>query len=305
VVIAVVGVNGAGKTHFIAASLTEAYKRGSLASIGCSEFQPDDATSQRFMAAYERPLFREGKVLPATQTGGQARLRARFDPLIFNVTLVGVEPFNLVVHDIAGELLGDRRQRVQAATFLNAAKGIIFVVDPRDIDGLREQLPAWTLDQGDLGYDQAALLGQCLAVEGIAESNTDGMIPVAVVLAKADLLPRKMRESLHVLEPSNPGVETHEEMLARIRQGSENVEAFLDQNGGESFLTPARNYERRGNEARVGARDPSGIGTVTYHAVSALGSAPDSNGKLSEKVRPINCADPLAAVLAQTARLSP
>lgn len=298
VVIAVVGVNGVGKSHFIAATLTEAYQKNGLAPLGCTEFAPDDASSTRFMVDYHRPLFRQRTLLPTTQLTDEARFR----PLIFNVTLDTIEPFNLVMHDIAGEALADPRQRARAATFLRAAKGIIFVIDPRDIEGVRDRLPAWVLEQGELGYDQAALLGRCLAIDGIAERN--GMVPVAVTVGKADLLPEAIGESPPFLESADSSSESYEELLSRIHRTSDQVVGFLERYGAHNLLAPAREYERRGSEARRRARDEAAIGAVTYHAVSALGSTPDFTGDLSEQVRPINCIDPLASVLAQTARLS-
>ena len=119
-VIAVVGVNRVGKTHFIAASLTEAYRRRGLAALGCDEFVPDEATSTRFMSDYYEKLFRQDSVLEATHDNDDIR----FNPLVFNVTLAGVPPFSLIIHDVSGEALSDFRRRASVATFLRAARGI-------------------------------------------------------------------------------------------------------------------------------------------------------------------------------------
>ena len=62
---------------------------------------------------------------------------ARFEPLVFKMAVGETPPLTLVLHDIAGEAFGDHRRRAQAATFLRAARAIIFLVDPRDIDDVQ------------------------------------------------------------------------------------------------------------------------------------------------------------------------
>jgi hypothetical protein len=285
-VVAVVGVNRVGKTHLLAASLTEAYRRRGLATIGCSEFVPDDSTSRRFLEDYFVPLFRHGQVLDATPPEDQ---EVRFRPLVFDVTLPDTPPFALVMHDIAGEVLGDHRKREQLATYLRGARGIIFVVDPRDIDDLRDGLPDWILESNELGsWDQGALLAACVKPGGILDGRAPP--PVAVTIAKSDLLPMACSESFGFLSPA-PTPETRAEFDARIHRSSQEVEEFLERHGAHNILGPAREHNQR--------LRASGNSRVTYHAVSALGSAPDIDEQLTDKVRPINCLDPLAVILAQ------
>lgn len=280
VVVAIVGVNRVGKTHLLAASLSEAYARRGLAPLGCIEFVPSEVSSTRFMVDYNHPLFRRNEVLQATQ----AEAAAHFEPLVFNVTLEGFPPFSLVVHDVAGEVLGDYRKRAEAATYLRAARGIIFVIDPRDIDLLRDRLPDWVLDNNELGFDQGALLAACLEPDAVA---SDTPVPVALVVSKADLLPiASANGDLPFLAPAQPASETGEQFLSRINEYSRAVREFLDRYGAYQVLAPAKAYVGRS-------------GSLTFHAVSALGSPPDENDEMTARVRPINCVDPLGAVLAQ------
>jgi hypothetical protein len=297
VVVAIVGVNRVGKTHFLAASLTEAYARRGLAPLECIEFVPSEVSSTRFMVDYNHPLFRHNQVLGATQ----AETEQRFEPLVFNVTLKDRAPFSLIVHDIAGEVLGDYRRRAEAATFLRAAKGIIFIVDPRDIELLRDNLPDWILENNELGFDQGALLAACLKRDG--PMNGD-LPPVALTIAKADLLALACKEELSFLEPAEPATETTEQFRGRISQTSLAVKEFLETYGAYNLLSTARTYQERCREARqnLSADKQHKIGGVTFHAVSALGSAPDENDEMPAKVRPLNCVDPLGAVLAQITR---
>jgi hypothetical protein len=286
VVVAVVGVNRVGKTHLIASSLTQAYRSRGLAAIGCTEFAPDDTTGTRFLTEYYYPLFRRGEILSMTLAEDD---EVRFRPLIFNVTIDGVEPFSLVLHDVAGEVLGDHRKRAHSAAYLRGARGIIFVVDPRDIDDLRDGMPDWVLESNELGWDQGALLSACVRSDGILQGRKP--IPLAVTIAKADLLPAASGEDVGFLTPAPVG-ESREDLVARLRTSSGEVAAFLERHGAHSVLGPARAYEDRLRSSNSSAR-------VTYHAVSALGSMPDADERLNEKVRPINCLDPLAAILLQ------
>lgn len=62
------------------------------------------------------------------------------------------------MHDISGEDLGDRRLRARHATYLHSAQGVIFVVDPRDIDDLRDAIVPLMPSEGESGWDQGTLL---------------------------------------------------------------------------------------------------------------------------------------------------
>jgi hypothetical protein len=285
VVVAVVGVNRVGKTHLLASSLTQAYRREGLAPIGCTEFAPDDSTGKRFLEDYYSPLFHHHTILARTQAEDGPE---RFQPLVFNVTLPDCEPFSLVLHDVAGEVLGDHRMRARAATYLFGAKGIVFVVDPRDIDDLRESIPSTMVDDEELGWDQGTLLSACLGGDGLLAET--GPVPVAIAIAKSDLLPHATGETLRFLEPA-PETETRDELYARIRSTSNEVEEFLERYRAHNILRPAREYRRRlqAEGDRV---------SLTFHAFSALGKAPREIEERGAKVEPVNCLDPLAAILA-------
>ncbi|HZK15413.1 MAG TPA: hypothetical protein VFC52_02345 [Solirubrobacterales bacterium] len=285
VLVAVIGVNRVGKTHMLASSLAQAYRERGLAAIGCTEFVPDESTGERFLDHYYNPLFRRGEVLERTQ----ANEDARFLPLVFNVTLDGVEPFSLVLHDVAGELLADRRARARAAGFLHGAKGVVFVIDPRDIDELRDGVEPLMAGEEDLGWDQGTLLAACLGHGGMLDVGRP--VPVAVAVAKADLLPQATGEALPFLD-RHPPAESKEELYSRIRATSRQVESFLDARNAHNILGPARDYRRRLHEA-------GGEASVTFHAFSALGRHPDEVAASGGKVQPINCLDPLAAILSQ------
>lgn len=294
VVIAVVGVNRVGKTHLLAASLAEGYFQNGLEPIDCVEFVPSDGSSARFRNDYYKPLFRDRQLLDRTQM----RSDVSFNPLTFNVTLEGREPFSLILHDIAGESLGDVGQRAATARYLRAARGILFVADPREIESLRKTMPLSVIDDpdNDVGFDQGALLAACLLQHG--DAGDGRIVPLAVAIAKGDLLEENGQSEILMPPTPSPDSEGSEEWLARIRSSSEAVRNALKEWKAFDLLAPAEAHEARCDAARSQTDDPGRVGAVTFHVVSALGEAPDEDGELKH-VAPRNCLDPLAAIIAQ------
>jgi|SRR6188474_126854 len=285
-VIAVVGVNRVGKTYLLATSLLEALRHGGLDKrLGCTEFFADDRTNANFLKNYVTRL-RNGTVFEKTQIEGG---RERAQPLVFNISLPECEPFSLAIHDVAGEVLGDHKQRAQSATYLHGARGIVFVVDPRDIDELRAKIPPSLIEgEEELAWDQGTLLSVCLSDDGLLAGAPP--IPVVIAIAKADLIPPATGESHGFLRPA-PRDETPEAFHARIRANSREVEDFLERFGALHILRPAREYRRR-LEARGSAA------SITFQAFSALGKPPGPLEGPGSEAHPVNCVDPLATILA-------
>ena len=121
-------------------------------------------------------------------------------------------------------------------------------------------------------------------------------VPVAVTVAKADLLAQAYGPDLPFLTAGDPAAETLDDLFQRVRRSSRQVREFLEQCGAHNLLNAAQEYAARCASERNGHR-PVG---VTYHAVSAIGSQPDEDDlRLARKANPWNCTDPLAAVIGQ------
>jgi hypothetical protein len=285
-VVAVVGVNRVGKTYLLATSLLDALRRGGLdLRLGCTEFAIDDRTNANFLRDYLTPL-RTGIRLEKTQAEGREE---RAEPLVFGVTLPHPKPFSLAIHDVAGEVLGDHKRRARSATYLHGARGIIFVIDPRDIDDLRAAIPPSLIEgEEELGWDQGSLLSICLSDDGLLAGAPP--IPVVIAIAKADLIPQATGESHGFLQPA-PDNETSEAFYARIRRNSREVEDFLERFGALHVLRPAREYRRR-----LEATD--GSASITFQAFSALGKPLNLLEGSGAEAQPVNCIDPLATILA-------
>lgn len=285
-VIAVVGVNRVGKTYLLATSLLEALRHGGLDKrLGCTEFFADDRTNANFLKNYVTRL-RNGTVFEKTQIEGG---KERAQPLVFNISLSECEPFSLAIHDVAGEVLGDHKQRAQSATYLHGARGIVFVVDPRDIDELRTKIPPSLIEgEEELAWDQGSLLSVCLSDDGLLAGAPP--IPVVIAIAKADLIPPATGESHAFLRPA-PRDEAPGAFHARIRTNSSEVEGFLERFGALHILRPAREYRRR-----LEAKGSSA--SITFQAFSALGKPAGLLESAGSEAQPVNCVDPLATILA-------
>jgi hypothetical protein len=272
-VLAVVGLNAAGKTHYLAAALGQAIRERGLTGVGCTEFAPDQETASRFHQDYYTRLFRDREIFEATQVD----LQVRFQPLIFRVTLPGAEPFLLVTHDVSGEVLCDARRRPQAAPFLRRASAVVFLADPLEFDAVRARVPvdmvppARSLHQVDL---LSATLNE-LAPEG------GRRVPVAVVISKADVLVDHLAAPLS-LAPGFPA----DDWVQDVRRISGEVRGLLVQLGEQELVAVA-------DQHRPG---------VTFHAVSAIGSTPQ--GMYIDRPQPRRCLDPLGTVLVRLASAS-
>ncbi len=285
-VVAVVGVNRVGKTYLLATSLLDALRHAGLDQrLGCSEFVADDRTGEEFLRRYLTPL-RDGSYLDKTQIlEGEERAR----PLVFNVTLPDCAPFSLAIHDVAGEVLGDYKQRARSATYLHGARGIVFVIDPRDIDELRTEIPDQLIaGEEELAWDQGTLLSSCLSNDGLLADAPP--IPVVIAIAKADLIPQATGERHGFTRPAGKD-EDPEAFYARIRSNNREVEDLLERFGAQHILRPAREYRRR-----LEAEGSSA--SLTFQAFSALGKPLNLDAGPVADGAPFNCIDPLATILA-------
>lgn len=271
--LAIAGLNHVGKTHFLAAAMTEATRRQGLRQLGWREFQPDVETASRFHRDYFVPLFREGRILEGTQVDDQVR----FQPLTFRATLDGRPPMLIMTHDIAGEALADHRLRAKDAPFLRRASAVIFLVDPTEFDAIYVELPGYERESMRArSIDQVDLLAACIRELQFAPGGQD--VPVAVVVAKADILSAVLGRTFSFDREGSRG----DSWVSDIQQTSQEVEQLLIQLGEHNLVETARAHDR-----------------VTFHAVSPLGSSP--NAGQFRGARPVRCIEPLAAVLIRLA----
>jgi hypothetical protein len=273
--IAVVGVVGATKTHFLGSMLHAAYHEQALQiPLGCTEFAPDEVTAKRFHEDYYLSLFVDGQeVLSATQE----EPNARFKPLAFRVTLGDGVRRTLLFHDIAGEVFTDKAKRNLIAPFVRRADGIIFLLDPQWMPRVAKYLREhFNFPSMPPPYNQAALVNA--VAEEVGRARELSTVPAAVVLSKSDLLAGALGEQF-LFDQDPP--DDREGWMRSMRDVNDEVESLL------------------GNELRspdlVAAIHQ--LGNATFHAVAPLGVQPTGGILTPDSIHPRRCLDPLVSVL--------
>ncbi len=259
----VVGLSHSGKSHYLAAALSEATRKRGLRPSGCTEFQADDETAVRLHNYYTQ-VFRERVLLDTTQ----AEISLRDQPLTFRVTYDGAAPFLLMTHDISGEVLADHRRRASLTPFLRRASAIVFLVDPLEFDAVRRTLPEHDVPVRRI--HQADLLAATLRELEYAPGGQD--VPVAVTISKSDLLDRVLPAPRSFSSPPAG------EWLDDAVKTSHDVRELLLELGEDELV-------------EIGDKH----GQVTYHAVSPLGFSPLDD--VAHDPQPRRCLDPLGTVL--------
>jgi Double-GTPase 2 len=271
--IAVVGTNGASKTHFLTALLHEAATNQALKPLGCTEFSPDESTAQRFQDDYFRPLFKDRLLHQPTQRVDMEGIVRR--PLRFRVTFETVDkPILLLFHDVSGESLVNTKERARHLSFLRRATGIIFLVDPWWFPRVSEHLESQYGFGSDHGSNQAHLLEALINDAGPNFEN----IPLSIAVSKADLLRDVLQKQMAFEKPTPKDRETWINQLEEI---DKEVQELLTNEFPVPDLMAAA--ERAGNP--------------TFHAVAPLGSQPDNSFGTVGSIQPMRCLDPLVSIL--------
>jgi len=257
VVLGFIGVTKSGKSHLLTAMVGE-MERGGLREYGIGSRPIDHALHKRFLDGWVRPLMTEGKVLPGTQEGVVTFADA------FLISPASGPDRPVALFDVAG---GELTQVDDTKQFLDIADGLIFVVDPvqLDADGL-----------GDLTFNTVLDLVKSTEIQ-------PGQLSAAIVLNKADLL--------RFEDPVAFWLRSDEKALdaAEFIRESADVYAFLYDKGAGAWTRPYRECAR-----------------ATLHVASATGgSGRESDGAVYPRgVTPRRVLRPLVAMLAMTGVLT-
>ncbi len=189
-VIGLIGAKFSGKSHYIA-SLIKRLESQVGSDLQAGLLPVTDETQERYQRDFYKPLFGNGLELPVT-VGAPS-------PLIYDLTIDGRlfgekrnRAVTLAFYDTAGENLQDANIARQMVQYLKVASGIMFLVDPLQVQEVREQLPASVqppmLDQEAAPNQIIANVLQLLENGEVVKANTPLSIPVAVALTKCDVL---------------------------------------------------------------------------------------------------------------------
>jgi Double-GTPase 2 len=259
--VGLVGPTTAGKTVYITVLVHELRNRVGEA-FGAAVDPMDDRTIRKYRHEFEARLYGQGVVLPPTQLGAADRNY----PLLYRLTskrryLWGSRSrsTSLVLFDTAGESFQTRDSVDIHVRYVSAADGLIVMVDPLQIDEIRQrvdgaaQLPV----KGD-PPDQVLnnVTNQIRASRGL-RADRKISTPVAVVLSKVDMLWDQLPEMSPLRRESNHAGFFDE---ADRRELHDEIRALLKRwEGGLLDRHLQHNYDR-----------------YSYFGMSSLGAAADS-----------------------------
>lgn len=284
--IALIGSADAGKSTWVGVLVHE-FQRGQVYQRfpGVSLDLLGERSRDRYKEDFEIPLFEQGR--PVMQTRS-ARVAAP-EPLMFSLRfpqkgLLGnrVEPVVTVFYDTAGEDISRAEKLDQLVHYLRAAEGIILLLDPLQMRGVR--------DLAGGNGDKREFTEQLHVVNRLAELLREGQsgpvgkrlkIPLAIALTKLDLLLNTFGPESPLRQPSQhesgydetDGLDVHEE-----------IRAWLDTRYDPAFHRTVDNSFQN----------------YRYFGISTLGAPMVSGSQLSpEGVHPYRMEDPMLWLLAR------
>ncbi|MBB2891133.1 hypothetical protein [Flexivirga oryzae] len=270
-ILAVAGLNRAGKTYFLGSSLNGATRFDGLADYGVELFEPLEETASTLHKNYYQPMFRRSEQLLVTPVMDHV-IRP---PLMFRVKLTGQRPFLLFTHDISGETLMSNQTRQVTASFLRRASAMIFIADPLDIERIEWNLDPDEVEEaggGDRDLNQTALLEALLSE---LPRPGGGKTPhLAIALSKSDLIERAAGRKYLFSDAPGPRAWRDD-----IRAIDGEVRQLLADMNERKLLRLADGYPR-----------------TSFHAMSVLGRESDRAARHGRPA-PLRVMDPLATVL--------
>jgi hypothetical protein len=200
-VISIVGASQVGKSVYIA-SLIHTLRNSTAGNFNAACIPLTTEISSRFRSFYDEPIFKNGVLLSSTN-------KVRQEPLIFQFIFedTSKSPLTLVFFDVAGEPLTNQGFLNTYANHIKNSSGLIFMVDPLQIDMIREK---FFFIIGDEAVDMASKFTNpedvaiSLYSDFIAhEHNSHTEIPTAIVITKSDLLHALKDEDGEYIKPNS------------------------------------------------------------------------------------------------------
>jgi len=278
-VIAIIGARETGKGHYIT-TLINRLENEVGTQFNFSLRMLGDDTRKRFEEDYRTPLLRRKEMLQPTQSAAvDSRVKS---PMVFRLTPKNrSQAINLSFFDSAGEDMQSLDMLSSEARYICSASGIIFLLDPLQIDAVRGQLSPDILPVRDYTAEPVYIVERLRELFerrlGIS-ANTMIKTPVAFVLSKIDTL-------LPIIEP---GSALH---LTGEHFGSFNL------TDAQSVHTEIRNYLDSWMGSGISNRVEAEFGQHAFFGVSSFGRTPES-GRL-ETISPIRVEDPFLWLLYQ------
>lgn len=284
--IAMNGARWTGKSFYVAVAIQQL--RNVLSHLRSTVDFGDTRTRDTYLNVYQRPLYEELKLIPATPRSNTDASPQRY-PLIFRLgVLKGVQRI-LVLRDVAGEDMEDAPENAPNLSFLRHADAVFFLFDPLAIPAIKEHLRGLVPHQLNTGGDPRLVLGNLKRLLGSATPA------LAVIVSKFDALQALRNVDDMEWKPimSNPGA-------AFLRDPSLDSGTYDSADGELLSLEVQSLLYKLGADDFIFALEGSGGGKVLPHrffAVSVLGESTDGESISRLGISPFRILDPLKWVL--------
>lgn len=283
-IIAIIGGSNTGKSHYIAALITRLQHEVG-ANFHFSVSMLGDGTRDRWLNDFYRPLFENKTVLQPTLRGSvDSRVK---NPLIFRLTLSQgnhIRALNLSFFDTAGEdmaFLAVDTLSIEAR-YITQADGIIVLLDPLQIDSVRQQLPTVNIPRPDPKAQPEFIVSRLRELFERRRNLPPSKkvpTPIAFTISKIDTLKP-------IIAPDSALLRSSEHFgcldLDDVQSVSTEIGAYL-----KTWINPGF-YEDINLK----------FAHYNFFGVSSLGVQPDSQNRLTE-VSPRRVEDPFLWILQQ------
>jgi hypothetical protein len=276
--IAIIGGRETGKGHFIA-TLIHRLEQDIGATFGFGLITLNDDTRNRIENEYQAPIFKDKRILRATPSAVVEPQTKQ--PMIFRLTTIKKrKQVILSFFDSAGEDMRSLTVMSTETKYICNADAIIFLMDPLQIQSVRELIPESNLppmqDRARPDYIVDRLINLFEMFQKV-KPGAQIKIPVAFVLSKTDELGSILDQN-SILK--RPGEHLGKFNLLDSKSVNTEVQTFFESWMGASIV----------NNIRIGFKN------YNFFGVSSLGNPPDKKGKL-EFVAPLRVEDPLLWIL--------
>ena len=222
IVVGMIGGTSSGKTHLLAAIISQLMRRQTrLRQLGLQIDPLDLRLHQRYMRDIVDPFIARRQQLPQTELAD-----AEFADALRVTNQWTGRRVAVTFFDVAGEVLAAEHRR---APFVGAINALMFVLDPESVAGLTQSS---STSAGDAAFD--LVFNRLNRVRNPREWPLLA-IPAAVVVAKADLV--RFRSPL-VSKWLSLRSEEEEYDLTTVERESEDAYAFLSARGAQRWLVP-------------------------------------------------------------------
>lgn len=285
-IIAIIGAKNSGKSHYIGVLINEiittvgrAYK-ASLEAV-------NDETIDRYSMKFREPLYVHNRALNTTQPASADPTVKR--PLLYTMKFsVGnkIKVVTLSMFDTAGEDLNSQKDMEKHMKYLTAASGIICLLDPLQIDFVREKISKTdpsillpTEDTSTKANDILVRTTNLLRQELNVKDSKKIDIPLAVAFSKVDAIKSLVDPTSRLLQPG-----TH------TKTNTFDLNDFDAVNEEMRSLVQEWSYGNIPNVLELNYKE------FAYFGVSSLGNSPDQSMAIAS-ITPYRVVDPFLWLL--------